>query len=97
VKTPLAVLPQEAVGWHFDLLAFPGPGADTTEMLKRNRRLYERAVELGGKRYLIGAVPGMTATDWQRHYGTLWEQMKQAKQRFDPAGILTPGQGIHHT
>ncbi|MFH9352417.1 FAD-binding protein [Kitasatospora sp. NPDC017646] len=95
VRTPLAVLPQEEVGWHFDLLAFPAPGADIAGMLERNRRLYERAVQLGGKRYLIGAVPGMTAADWQRHYGGLWEQVVQAKRRFDPAGILTPGQGIH--
>ncbi|MGW3043716.1 FAD-binding protein [Kitasatospora sp. NPDC001159] len=95
VKAPLAVLPDEAVGWHFDLLAFPGPGADAAGMLERNRRLYERAVELGGKRYLIGAVPGMTGAHWRRHYGGLWERVEQAKRRFDPAGILTPGQGIH--
>ncbi|MEU4587312.1 FAD-binding protein [Kitasatospora aureofaciens] len=95
VRTPLAVLPQGEVGWHFDLLAFPAPGADVAGMLERNRRLYERAVQLGGKRYLIGAVPGMTAADWQRHYGALWERVEEAKRRFDPAGILTPGQGIH--
>ncbi|MFF9641441.1 FAD-binding protein [Kitasatospora aureofaciens] len=95
VRTPLAVLPQGEVGWHFDLLAFPAPGADVAGMLERNRRLYERAVQLGGKRYLIGAVPGMTAADWQRHYGGLWERVEEAKRRFDPAGILTPGQGIH--
>ncbi|MFJ9776405.1 FAD-binding protein [Kitasatospora sp. NPDC101157] len=95
VRTPLAVLPRERVGWHFDLLAFPAPGADIAAMLERNRRLYERAVELGGKRYLIGAVPGMTAADWQRHYGELWQRVRDAKRRFDPAGILTPGQGIH--
>ncbi|MFI9158888.1 FAD-binding protein [Kitasatospora aureofaciens] len=95
VRTPLAVLPQGEVGWHFDLLAFPAPGADVAGMLERNRRLYERAVQLGGKRYLIGAVPGMTAADWQRHYGALWERVEEAKRRFDPAAILTPGQGIH--
>ncbi|MFJ9606105.1 FAD-binding protein [Kitasatospora sp. NPDC101176] len=95
VGAPLAVLPREEVGWHFDLLAFPGPGADTGAMLERNRRLYERAVELGGKRYLIGAVPGMTGADWRRHYGGLWGRVVEAKRRWDPAGILTPGQGIH--
>ncbi|MEU8925808.1 FAD-binding protein [Kitasatospora sp. NPDC048545] len=95
VKAPLAVLPQGEVGWHFDLLAFPGPGADAAAMLERNRRLYDRAVQLGGKRYLIGAVPGMTGADWRRHYGGLWERVARAKRRFDPAGILTPGQGIH--
>ncbi|MEV7775635.1 FAD-binding protein [Kitasatospora sp. NPDC086791] len=95
VGVPLAVLPEGEVGWHFDLLAFPGPGSDTAAMLERNRRLYDRAVELGGKRYLIGAVPGMTGADWRRHYGGLWERVVRAKRRFDPAGILAPGQGIH--
>ncbi|MEU3573318.1 FAD-binding protein [Kitasatospora sp. NPDC036755] len=95
VTAPLAVLPGQEVGWHFDLLAFPGPGSDTAAMLERNRRLYDLAVELGGKRYLIGAVPGMTRADWQRHYGALWGRVVAAKRRWDPAGILTPGQGIH--
>ncbi|WBP90968.1 FAD-binding protein [Kitasatospora cathayae] len=97
ITTPLAVLPTEEVGWHFDLLAFPAPGADTTRMLERNRHLYERAVELGGKRYLIGAIPGMARADWIRHYGQQWERVRRAKRRYDPAGILTPGQNIHTT
>ncbi|MFE4977126.1 FAD-binding protein [Kitasatospora sp. NPDC056651] len=95
VKAPLAVLPEQEVGWHFDMLAFPGPGSDTAAMLERNRRLYERAVALGGKRYPIGAVPGLTQADWRRHYGGRWDQVARAKRRWDPAGILTPGQGIH--
>ncbi|MFI2611192.1 FAD-binding protein [Kitasatospora sp. NPDC018619] len=95
VRAPLAVLPGQEVGWHFDLLAFPGPGSDTAAMLERNRALYDLAVELGGKRYLIGAVPGMTGADWRRHYGGLWGRVAAAKRRWDPAGILTPGQGIH--
>ncbi|MFF1795175.1 FAD-binding protein [Kitasatospora sp. NPDC058263] len=92
---PMAVMPDAPVGWHFDLLSFPAPGADTAAMLRRNRRLYDRAVALGGKRYLIGAVPGMTPTDWRRHYGSRWAAAVAAKRRYDPAGILTPGQGIH--
>ncbi|MET8545916.1 FAD-binding protein [Kitasatospora sp. NPDC004799] len=95
VRAPLAVLPDQETGWHFDLLAFPAAGSDTAAMLERNRRLYDLAVELGGKRYLIGAIPDMTRTDWQRHYGALWDQASRAKRRYDPAGILTPGQGIH--
>ncbi|MFJ6381128.1 FAD-binding protein [Kitasatospora sp. NPDC092039] len=95
ITAPLAVLPEQEVGWHFDLLAFPPPGSDTTAMLRRNRRLYDLAVELGGKRYLIGAIPAMTHSDWQHHYGDLWQDVTHAKQRWDPAGILTPGQGIH--
>ncbi|MBP0449120.1 FAD-binding protein [Kitasatospora sp. RG8] len=92
---PMAVMPAEPVGWHFDLLSFPTPGTDHAAALRRNRRLYDRAVALGGKRYIIGAIPDMTRTDWRRHYGTRWADAVAAKRRYDPAGILTPGQGIH--
>ncbi|MGW4898397.1 FAD-binding protein [Kitasatospora sp. NPDC004240] len=92
---PAAVMPDAPVLWHFDLLCFPGPGADDAAMLRRNRRVYDRAVALGGKRYLIGAIPDMTRADWQRHYGHRWGALRGAKHRWDPAGILTPGQGIH--
>ncbi|MFC5664848.1 FAD-binding protein [Kitasatospora misakiensis] len=92
---PMTVMPDEPVGFHFDLLCFPTPGADHAAALRRNRRLYDRAVQLGGKRYLIGAIPGLTRADWRRHYGSRWGRAVAAKHRFDPAGILTPGQGIH--
>ncbi|MFG3053384.1 FAD-binding protein [Kitasatospora sp. NPDC048239] len=92
---PFAMVPEEPVGFHFDLLAFPAPGADVAAMLERNRRLYERAVALGGKRYLVGAVPRMGREDWRRHYGRRWPALVAAKRRWDPAGILTPGQRIH--
>ncbi|MFJ9692498.1 FAD-binding protein [Kitasatospora sp. NPDC101183] len=95
ISTPLAVLPDSPVGWHFDLLAFPGPGADVQAALRRNRRLHDLAVRLGGKRYPIGAVPDLTEADWRRHYGALWGRVQRAKRRFDPAGVLTPGQGVH--
>ena len=58
-----------------------------------NRALFERATELGGKRYPFDSVP-MTRQDWQRHYRPVWGQLVSAKQTCDPEGILTPGQGI---
>ncbi|MFG3053349.1 FAD-binding protein [Kitasatospora sp. NPDC048239] len=91
---PFAVIPEEPVGWLFDLLAFPAPGSDAAAMLERNRRLYDRAVALGAKRYLVGAVPRMTRGDWQRHFGTRWDALVAAKRTWDPARILTPGQGF---
>ncbi|MFE7190444.1 FAD-binding protein [Kitasatospora sp. NPDC057541] len=92
---PMTVMPKEPVGFHFDLLSFPFPGADHAAALRRNRRLHDLAVRLGGKRYLIGAIPDVTPAEWRRHYGTQWGRAVAAKHRFDPAGILTPGQGIH--
>ncbi|MEV3993985.1 FAD-binding protein [Streptomyces sp. NPDC049837] len=92
---PLAVQPNESVGYLFDLLRFPNPGeTGIQQMLDQNRRLYDRAVALGAKRYLVGAIPGMTPADWKAHFGTRWEEFYRAKRRYDPSNILTPGQGF---
>ncbi|WP_030355854.1 FAD-binding protein [Streptomyces scopuliridis] len=95
LKRPLGVQPNESVAYLFDLLRFPHPGEpDIQGMLEQNRRLYDKAVALGAKRYLVGAIPGMTPAEWKRHFGNRYADFCNAKRRYDPAGILTPGQGF---
>jgi lysophospholipase L1-like esterase len=36
----------------------------------------------------------MTRADWQRHFGPRFAQLSEAKRRFDPANLLTPGYAI---
>ena len=62
-------------------------------MLDRNRRWFERARDLGGTRYPIGALE-FDHDDWAQHYGDQWPRLRRIKRRYDPAGILTPGPGI---
>lgn len=72
----------------------PEAGGEFAErMLRRNRRFYERARDLGGVRYPIGSVP-FTPDDWRDHYGDRWPHLVALKQRYDPDGILTPGPGV---
>jgi len=100
VRAPLFALQGGADGtaFFFDLLAFPHPTTDPAAidaMLERNRRLYDALVALGGKRYIIGAIPRMTARDWQRHWGrSTYAAFKRLKRVYDPRSILTPGQGF---
>lgn len=81
----------------FDILtaaATPGPNPEFLQrMLARNRRLYEKARDVGGTIYPIGAIP-LTQRDWRDQYGRLFAEFKSRKRRFDPSGILTPGPGI---
>ncbi|MHA6615538.1 FAD-binding protein [Pseudonocardia sp. DLS-67] len=70
--------------------AGPGFGA---AMLRRNRRLLDRALAAGGTRYPIGTVPSAPA-DWRDHYGDRWPHLVDLKRRYDPAGILTPGHAV---
>jgi FAD/FMN-containing dehydrogenase len=97
---PLLRVPHRPEGdwiYLFDILTVsntPGPDpAFVAEMLDRNRRLFDRARDVGATRYPIGAL-GVTRQDWARHYGPMWRQFVKWKQRFDPDNILSPGSGI---
>jgi cytokinin dehydrogenase len=81
----------------FDILtsaSSPGQSrAFAKRMLARNRRLFEAARREGGTRYPISAIP-FDRGDWARHYDGVFPELVQAKHRYDPDGILTPGPGI---
>jgi FAD/FMN-containing dehydrogenase len=86
------------VGRHFFCFALlrnalPPTPERAAGLVANNRALFERATELGGKRYPFDSVP-MTKHDWQRHYQPVWGHLVSAKHTYDPDGILTPGQGI---
>ncbi|WP_282794965.1 FAD-binding protein [Streptomyces sp. CC224B] len=94
---PNFVLPRRRTHEFFEvsLIRFPAPNhPDVQGLLSQNRRFYDRAVRLGAKRYLVGAVPSMTRGDWRAHYGSRWTELRALKRHYDPATILTPGQGI---
>lgn len=92
--TPLPVMPDEELAYLFSLLKTASPGADSPEeMVAANRRQYDATLDAGGRWYPIGSVP-LTTADWARHFGPFWEEFKAARHRYDPAGILTPGQRI---
>jgi cytokinin dehydrogenase len=92
---PLFRVPEERHFYVFSLLrnAVPPTPERAAGLVADNRALYERATELGGKRYPFDSVL-MTKHDWQKHYQPVWGQLVSAKQAYDPDGILTPGQGI---
>lgn len=91
---PLFRTPSENIAFLFAILrtAPPDP-AVINQMVTANRDLFERDRALGGYRYPVGAVP-MTQADWKQHFLPVWGKLVNAKQRYDPDNILTPGQGI---
>ncbi|MEU9859924.1 FAD-binding protein [Streptomyces sp. NPDC047971] len=93
-RTPLPVMPDEELVYLFSLLKTASPGADSAEeMVAANRRQYDATVAAGGCWYPIGSVP-LTRDDWVRHFGPFWPELEAARHRYDPDGILTPGQRI---
>ena len=91
---PMLQLPDERVVFIFALLRTAPPDPAVIQaMLDSNRALFERARDVGGKQYPIGAIP-FSRADWVEHFGPQWPRLVAAKRKYDPNGILTPGQGI---
>ncbi|WP_418961186.1 FAD-binding protein [Streptomyces tritici] len=92
--TPLPIMPDEELVYLFSLLKTASPGADSAEeMVAANRAQYDVTRAAGGCWYPIGSVP-LTKEDWVRHFGPFWAEFDAARRRYDPDGVLTPGQRI---
>lgn len=94
IERPMFVLPSRTgAAVEVSVGRFPAPGhPDIGGLFAQNRRFYDRAVALGAKRYLYGAIPDMGTEDWARHYGDRWPVLSALKSQFDPDHVLTPGQ-----
>jgi cytokinin dehydrogenase len=97
LRAPLLRVPDEPVIFLFSVLRTAAPDSggalSAAAMLSANRALFEQARDLGGYEYPIGSIP-MTSDDWLQHFGPQWPFLAAARHRYDPGGILTPGQGI---
>lgn len=51
----------------------------------------EMSILYGGKRYLSGYITFNTAEKWAAHFGDQWPRVLEAKKKFDPDGIMSPG------
>jgi cytokinin dehydrogenase len=90
---PLFRAPEEDLAIGFDTLRAAPVGADIDALLAYNRRLYDRATELGGTQYPISAVR-LDADDWRRHYGEQFPRLLRAKRRFDSGNVLASGPDV---
>ncbi|HEY2930258.1 MAG TPA: FAD-binding protein [Acidobacteriota bacterium] len=96
---PLFKLPDEEI--IFSLWLFRStPVSDMithTARLESNRVLLEKMRRVGGKAY-PPYTPYTTSAEWEKHYGpAVWQRLSEAKKKFDPANILTPGPGMFST
>lgn len=93
--TRLFRVPDEPVVFLVAVLRF-ALGADDAavrRMIDANRDWFDRAGAVGGISYPIGTIEYHPA-DWRPHFGPRWPEFEAAKRRYDPNGILTPGQRI---
>lgn len=92
LTTPLFRTPDAPVVFLIAALRFTPPTGPVTldDMVASNRRWYDQAVQLGGTAYPTGAIP-FTENDWKNHHGPAHDALEQARQRYDPQGLLRPG------
>ncbi|MFH8803375.1 FAD-binding protein [Streptomyces sp. NPDC017936] len=95
LTTPLLRTSDDDVSYLFDVLsaAPPDDTAAVDRILTANRSAYEAAAAAGGTHYPVGSIP-FTPADWRTHFGEAWPALESAKRRYDPRGLLAPGQGV---
>ncbi len=67
--------------------------SNVESMLSANRAIFERARDLGAKRFGTGAIP-FTQADWVDHFGGAYGSQVQRKATYDPRRVLAPGSGL---
>jgi cytokinin dehydrogenase len=94
-NTPLLRLPADELCFTFNLIRIPTTDSATEadRLVAANRTTYERTCAGGGTLYPVSALP-MSREDWRRHFGSVFGQLRAAKQKYDPGGVLAPGYEI---
>jgi FAD/FMN-containing dehydrogenase len=92
ITSPLLQLPEDELVYAFNLVRIPttDDAVEAERLVKANRAIYKRVRAAGGTLYPVSAFP-MSRDDWRRHFGPAWGRLRDAKRRFDPKRILTPG------
>ena len=93
MASPLLRLPPEPLCHAFNLIRLPGtddPGA-TARLVEANRGIYHRVRDVGGTLYPASAAFPLSSEEWREHFGPAFGPLREAKERFDPDTLLTPG------
>jgi FAD/FMN-containing dehydrogenase len=95
ITRPQVMVPEGPVFFLLALLRAVSPpdDADVVRLIAANDALYARVRAVGGVQYPVNALH-LRPADWRAHYGDRWPAVRDAKDRYDPRRVLTPGQGI---
>ena len=95
VTTSLLRLPTDDLYYAFNLVRIPTTDSiiEARRLIAANRATYARVRSAGGTLYPVSALP-MSRADWRRHFASTFDRLREAKRRFDPDDVLTPGYAI---
>lgn len=95
---PLFKLPTGKVAfslWLFPRTVPAGDASAHAALMAETRKLFEKMRAVGGKCYIAHSSVPFPPTGWENHFGPeAWRRLTEAKRRFDPKGVLTPGPRI---
>ncbi|WP_033293162.1 FAD-binding protein [Amycolatopsis jejuensis] len=95
LTTPLFRIPDAPTIFLVAALRFAPTAAIANDMVRSNRNWYDTAVKVGGTTYPVGAIP-FTGADWQHQLGNAITPLTDARNRYDPHGVLNPCFGQAH-
>jgi cytokinin dehydrogenase len=95
VTSPLLRLPSDELCHAFNLLRIPttDDAATAVRLVEANEAVYRRVKDAGGTLYPVSAFR-MSPGDWREHFGSVFGLLRDAKRKFDPDVIMTPGYEI---
>ncbi len=84
----LLMTPQESPIFAFAILPMGVPSAFLPRALEALRRIHDRLIEKGAKRYLSGWLFAPDAGAWRTHFGDHFLAWQHAHELFNPHGTL---------
>jgi cytokinin dehydrogenase len=95
ITSPLLRLPADSLCYAFNYVRVPTTDDATAagRLVEANKALYRRVLDAGGVLYPVSAFP-MDKPEWREHFGDLFGRLEEAKDRYDPGHVLTPGYDI---
>lgn len=92
ITSPLLRTPSGSLCFTFNLIRVPATAdiSNADRLVEANRAIYERVRNAGGTLYPVSAFP-MSSNDWRQHFGPTFDILADAKRKFDPQHVLTPG------
>ncbi|HEV7650904.1 MAG TPA: FAD-binding protein [Actinophytocola sp.] len=95
ITSPLVRLPADDLCYAFNYVRVPtsDDAAAAGRLVEANKAMYQRVRDAGGVLYPVSAVP-LDQAEWREHFGDAFGRLDEAKRRYDPGHVLTPGYDI---
>jgi cytokinin dehydrogenase len=92
ITSPLLRTPSDALIYAFNFVRVPGTddAANAQRLVDVNKQVYGRVKAAGGTLYPVSALP-LDRNGWRQHFGSAFRDLENAKRRYDPSDVMTPG------